>query len=38
LGYLSEKDYSEMRVTLDNIGRMLIGLTHHLENSVNREP
>ena len=38
LGYLSESVYFEMRGTLDNIGRMLIGLTHHLEKSMNREP
>jgi four helix bundle protein len=31
LGYLNEKVYLEMRDILDSIGRMLIGLTHHLE-------
>ena|SRR5687768_3597636 len=31
LGYLQESVYREMRDTLDNIGRMLVGLTQHLE-------
>ena len=39
LGYLQEGTYLEMRNTLDNIGRMLIGLTRHLERKVkSREP
>jgi four helix bundle protein len=40
LGYLQESAYLEMRNTLDNIGRMLVGLTQHLERKigVNREP
>jgi four helix bundle protein len=37
LGYLRENAYLEMRNTLDNIGRMLIGLTRHLERTVNRD-
>jgi len=38
LGYLRESVYLEMRDTLDKIGRMLIGLTRHLEKAVNRKP
>jgi four helix bundle protein len=38
LGYLREGTYLEMRDTLDKIGRMLIGLTRHLDKAVNREP
>ena len=34
LGYLQEGTYREMRNTLDKIGRMLIGLTHHLERKI----
>ena len=34
LGYLQESAYLEMRNTLGNIGRMLIGLTRHLERRV----
>src|SRR3954468_17991184 len=34
LGYLQESVYVEMRDTLDNIGRMLIGLTRHLERRI----
>ncbi len=35
LGYLQEGVYAEMRDTLDKVGRMLIGLTQHLENRMN---
>ena len=35
LGYLQESAYFEMRDTLDKIGRMLIGLTQHLERKIN---
>jgi four helix bundle protein len=35
LGYLREDAYLELRDTLDQIGRMLIGLTRHLERAVN---
>ncbi|HEX8500670.1 MAG TPA: four helix bundle protein [Pyrinomonadaceae bacterium] len=43
LGYLQEGVYLDMRDTLDKVGRMLIGLTQHLEKrmdgkGVNREP
>ena len=40
LGYLREGAYLELRDTLDKIGRMLIGLTRHLERrmAVRREP
>ena len=31
LGYLSEKDYFKLRATLDDIGKMITGLVHHLE-------
>ena len=31
LGYIQEGTYLEMRSSLNNIGRMLIGLTRHLE-------
>ena len=37
LGYLQKGTYLEIRDTLDKIGRMLIGLTRHLEKAVNRE-
>ena len=38
LGYLREGTYLEMRDTLDKIGRMLIGLTRHLDKAVNGKP
>jgi four helix bundle protein len=31
LGYLGEKDYFRLRGNLDDIGRMLTGLLHHLK-------
>jgi four helix bundle protein len=31
LGYLSENDYLELRASLDNIGRMITGLSQHLK-------
>ena len=37
LGYLQEGAHLEMRHTLDNIGRMLIGLTRHLERRMTGE-
>jgi four helix bundle protein len=37
LGYLQEAVYSEMRDSLDNLGRMLIGLTRYLERRIRRE-
>ncbi len=37
LGYLQKSVYAEMRDTLDNIGRMLIGLTQHLERRLRGE-
>jgi len=39
LGYLQKSIYLEMHNTLDNIGRMLIGLAQHLERrGKSREP
>jgi four helix bundle protein len=35
LGYLRESVSLEMRSALDNIGRMLIGLSRHLERKIN---
>ena len=31
LGYLSQSDYHELRASLDNIGRMITGLSQHLK-------
>jgi len=31
LGYLDEEVYSEMRTTLDSIGRMIVGLSQYLK-------
>lgn len=31
LGFLVEKDYTRSRTELDNIGRMIVGLTQHLK-------
>lgn len=30
LGYIDEADYRSLRATLDDIGRMITGLRHHL--------
>jgi four helix bundle protein len=34
LGYLSEKDYLQLNSELDNIGRMIFGLSRHLKNNT----
>ena len=34
LGYLDQADYSELKVTADSIGRMMVGLSKHLRNKL----
>jgi len=36
LGYLRQEQYVKMRTALDSIGRMLIGLSHHLEGKTEK--
>ena len=35
LGYLGENSYQKMRATLDSIGRMIVGLSQHLNRKTN---
>jgi four helix bundle protein len=35
LGYLPKERYTQLRASLDNIGRMLTGLSHHLQRTLN---
>ena len=35
LGYLGENGYQKMRATLDSIGRMIVGLSRHLNRKTN---
>lgn len=34
LGYLSQNNYSTLRSSLDNIGRMISGLSQHLKRRI----
>jgi four helix bundle protein len=36
LGFLSQKDYSTLNPELDNIGRMIFGLSQHVKNKAHR--
>ncbi len=36
LGYLRQEQYVKLRTALDSIGRMLIGLSHHLEGKIEK--
>ena len=37
LRFMSEKDYSELNSELDNIGRMIFGLSQHVKNKVRNQ-
>jgi four helix bundle protein len=37
LGFLNQQVYAELRTELDNIGRMLIGLSQHLKTKAARD-
>lgn len=34
LGFLGEKEYARLHAALDEIGRMLMGLSHHLSREL----
>jgi four helix bundle protein len=36
LGFLGEKDYCELNVELDNVGRMIFGLSRHIKRKVDK--
>ena len=37
LRFLSEKDYSQLNSELDNIGRMIVGLSRHVKHKVHNQ-
>ena len=37
LGFLTEKDYSALNPELDNIGRMIFGLSQHVKNKAHMQ-